>query len=284
MVLESLFNPFSLKRKPWQMLVAGVIYTFVGLMLSYFVFRETSSILMIFLIVIATIPLLYITIQREEELDLRYGSESRLLKEHGKVLIFLIFLFFGITAAFVVSYIFFPEKIVHTTFSLQERAILNVNDNIRGALTGGMTHFQIFTKIIINNLKVLFFCLVFSLLYGTGAIFILTWNASVIATAMGSVIKTELAQVASLSGISSLAAYFGATTFGVFRYMTHGIFEIASYFVVGLAGGIISIAIVRKNINDEKILIDCLDLVFISLGLLLVAAAVEVYVTPLIFT
>lgn len=284
MVLESLFNPFGLKRRPWQMFVAGMIYTFIAMTISYFVFREISSILMVFLIVIATLPILYTTIRREEELDLRSNSESRLLKEHGKVLVFLMFLFFGITIAFVLAYIFLPEEVATTSFSLQERAILNVNDNIRGHLTGGMTLFDIFVKIVINNLKVLFFCLVFSLLYGTGAIFILTWNASVIATAMGSLIKSEIAQVASLGGLSSLASYFGATTFGIFRYMTHGIFEIASYFVMGLAGGIISIAIIKRNLNDEKILIDCLDLVFISLGLLLMAAVVEVYVTPLIFS
>ncbi len=100
---------------------------------------------------------------------------------------------------------------------------------------------------------------------------------------MGSLIKNELAQVASMSGMSSLAAYFGATTFGVFRYMTHGVFEIASYFVMGMAGGIISFAIIKRNLNDEKILIDCLDLVFISLGLLLIGAVIEVYITPLLF-
>lgn len=265
------------------MFTAGLVYTFIGLAISYFVFREVSSILMIFLIVIATLPILYTTIRREEELDLRYNSESRLLKEHGKVLMFLMFLFFGITIAFVLGYIFLPEEVTHTTFSLQEKAILNVNDNIRGALTGGMTHLDILTKIIINNLKVLFFCLVFSLLYGTGAIFILTWNASVIAAAIGNLIKTEIAQTASMVGMSSIASYFGATTFGIFRYMTHGIFEIASYFVIGLAGGIISIAIVKRNLNNEKILIDCLDLIFISLGLILVAAMIEVYVTPFFF-
>ena len=96
---------------------------------------------------------------------------------------------------------------------------------------GNVTSFGLFKKIFFNNLKVLFFCLSFAFLYGAGAIFILTWNASVIATAMGGLIKNELAQTASLVGFGSLASYFSVAAFGFFRYMTHGLFEIIAYFV-----------------------------------------------------
>jgi len=265
------------------MFIAGVIYALVGLILSYFVFKEVAAILMVFLVVIAVLPLFYTTIQNEEKLDLRYTQESRLLKEHGKVLSYLLFLFLGITIAFVIAYIFFPSIVVSSVFSLQERAILNVNDNIRGMLTGGITRFDVFVRILINNIKVLFFCLIFSLLYGTGAIFILTWNASVIATAIGAVVKKEIAQTAVAAGLINFSSYFSATAFGFFRYMTHGIFEITAYFVMGLAGGIVSIAVIRHNLNKDQLVIDVLDLVFISLGLLVVAAITEVYITPLLF-
>ncbi len=283
MVLESLFNPFVLKRKPWQMFIAGLIYAIVGLMLSFFVFREIAGILMVFLIVIAALPTIYITLRNEEELELKKIGEMGLLKEHTKMLIFLMALFFGITVALLIAYISLPEQTVSTIFSLQERAIINVNQNIQGHITGGLARLDFFIKVFMNNLKVLFFCLIFSLLYGTGAIFILTWNASVIATAMGNLIKTELAQAASSVGFTSVAAYFGATTLGFFRYMTHGIFEIAAYFVMGLAGGMLSVAIIKHNLQEEQVIIDTLDLVFISLGLLLVAALLEVYVTPVFF-
>ena len=65
--------------------------------------------------------------------------------------------------------------------------------------------------------------------------------------------------------------------------MTHGLFEIAAYFVAGLAGGIISIALIKHDLTNDQVLIDALDLVLISLGLLMVASIVEVYVTPLLF-
>lgn len=283
MVLEGLFSPFHVKRKPWQMFFAGFLYSIVGLMLSYFVFKEVAGILTVFLIVFATIPMLYTTIKNEEELDLKYHTEWKLLKEHTKVLIFLICLFLGITAGLVTCYVLLPPAMTQTIFSLQEQAIMNVNNYVQASITGNVARISIFSKIFVNNLKVMFFCLIFSFLYGTGAMFILTWNASVIAAAMGNIFKSEIGKAASLIGFPSVSAYFSAATFSFFRYMTHGLFEIAAYFVAGLAGGIISIALIKHNFKNEQVFIDALDLVLISLGFLLVASVIEVYITPLLF-
>src|SRR3990167_7014670 len=132
MVVESLFNPFTVKKKPWEMFIAGFFYSFIGLLLSYFVFRDSAGLLTVFLIVLAALPLLYTTITNEEELDLKYDQEIILLKEHTKVLVFLSFLFLGITVALALAYVFLPESMVNTIFLIQQNAILNVNKNIQG--------------------------------------------------------------------------------------------------------------------------------------------------------
>jgi len=283
MVLEALFNPFTVKKKPWQMFTAGFLYSIISLAMAYVVFKEISGILMVFLIVIATLPMLYTTIKNEEELDLKFDKELSLLKEHTKVLIFLMFLFFGITTALVLAYILLPSDMVNSIFPLQQKAINTVNTAMHMEVTGNITKAGLFSRIFINNLKVLFFCLIFSLLYGTGAIFILTWNASVIAAAIGNYVKLEIANGVAGVGISSIAGYFGIASFSFFKYMTHGILEIAAYFIVGLAGGIISIALIKHNLEDRRVLIDSLDLVLIGLGLIFVAGIVEVYITPILF-
>ncbi len=293
MVLESIFNPFILKKKPWEMFFAGFVYSVISLSLSYLVFKEVAGLLTVFLIVIAVLPMMYTTIKSEEELDLKYQGEWKLLQEHAKVIIFLLFLFLGVTAALAVLYVFLPQEVVQVVFDLQQKAIVNVNNYVRGnilegvmiqdVITGNITKFDIFIKILVNNLKVLFFCLVFSLLYGTGAIFILNWNASVIAVAMGGLIKTKLAETASFMGVGWLSSYFSAATFSFFKYMFHGIFEITAYFIMALAGGILSMAIVRKDTGYDNIVTDVLDLVLISLGFLLAAGILEVYVTPVFF-
>lgn len=280
MVLESMFNFFVLKKRPWNLFFAGFLYSIVGLFLSYLVFREVAGLLTVFLIVIAALPLLYMVVKNEEEIDIKSSQELNLLKEHSKAILSMLFLFFGITTALVFAYVILPQEAVHTIFGLQENAIQNVNNYVQG----NITKIDILIKIFTNNLKVLFFCLLFSLLYGTGAIFVLTWNASVIAVAIGSLLKTELGKTAALIGFSKVSSYFGAATFSFFRYMSHGILEIIAYFIMGLAGSIISIAIMKHDIGDDRVVTDILDLVLISLGFLLVAGVIEVYVTPILFS
>ena len=271
------------------MFAVGFIYSIIALFLSYFVFKEISGILTVFLIVIAVLPTMYITIKSEEELDIKYEGEWKLLQEHAKVITFLLCLFMGVTAALVFSYIFLPQGMVDNIFILQQKAITNVNDYVRGSIigdgvTGQTTKTDIFIKIFLNNLKVLFFCLVFSLLYGTGALFILIWNASVIATAVGALIKNKLAETASIAGLSLFSLYLGTTTFSFFKYMLHGVLEITAYFIAALAGGILSMALIKKDLSYDAIMTDVLDLVLISIGFLLVGGIVEVYITPLLFS
>jgi len=65
--------------------------------------------------------------------------------------------------------------------------------------------------------------------------------------------------------------------------LIHGFFEIAAYFIAGLAGGIISIALIKHNLKERRVLVDSLDLILISLAMLLVAALIEVFITPILF-
>ena len=101
-------------------------------------------------------------------------------------------------------------------------------------------------------------------------IFILAWNASVIAAAVG---------IFTQSNLSILPL-------GLLRFMIHGIPEIAAYFVAALAGGIISIAVIRHEIGTSRfweVLQDSLNLIILSVIILIIAAALEVFVTPLFF-
>ena len=59
-----------------------------------------------------------------------------------------------------------------------------------------------------------------------------------------------------------------------------------AYFVAILAGGIISYSLITRDLfgkNKDKILMDAIYLIILSLVILLIAAIVEVYVTPRFF-
>ena len=70
------------------------------------------------------------------------------------------------------------------------------------------------------------------------------------------------------------------------RYSIHGIPEVVAYFTAGMAGSIISVAIIRHDIGTPKfrhVLIDSLDLIIISFIILVIATLLEIFVTPLLF-
>jgi len=274
MVLESIIDPFNAEKKPWELFFIGFVYASVAVFLSLWIFRQHASLVMVFLTVIACVPLIYNTIKLEEGKDLLIEKESTLLKEHAKALEFLIFLFLGITISLAVWYIVLPTNITQTIFSVQTKTIAEINSQITGNV---IAQLGLFVKVFFNNIKVMIFCLLFSFIYGVGAIFILTWNASVISAAIGNFIRSNL---------SSVSSYFTIAPLGLLRYLLHGIPEIAAYFTAGLAGSIISIAVIRHDFGSKKfehIILDSTDLMILSLAILFFAALIEVFITPLLF-
>jgi len=206
---------------------------------------------------------------------------GRLMKEHSKALIYFMFLFMGFVVAFSFWYIVFEDgnqnfraqietycminKPAHFSECVSEYGIEQVSKT-----TAFLTAKEKIVNIFVNNIYVLIFTLVFSLIFGAGAIFILAWNASVIAAAIGIFSKSEITNL----------------PLGLFRYMIHGIPEIGAYFAGALGGGIVSIAVIKHDVRSEKfwtILQDSLNLIILSVLLLFVAALIEVFVTPVFF-
>ena len=174
-----------------------------------------------------------------------------------------------------------------TLFSTQIDTINSINGRVTGLATSdGPQKLDSFFVIFFNNMKVLTFCILFSFLFGAGAIFILAWNASVIGTAIGNYIRSELALLAQHVGLDKVAAYMSVVSIGLLKYVIHGIPEILAYFVAALAGGIISIGVIKHDFQGRKfehIILDAADLLLISIAILFIAAILEVWVTPLLF-
>jgi len=282
MVLESLINPWKAEKKPWELFFIGGIYSSVALFLSLLVFEEYASLVMIFLTALAAVPLLYRTIKYEESKHVTTGSELSLLAEHSKAISFLLFLFLGAAAAYAFWYIVLPADVTTGLYQAQSTTISTLNQKV----IGKATQLDILSRIFLNNIKVLIFCVLFSFLYGSGAIFILMWNASVIGVALGNFFRLRLAELTSSFGLPHIGSYFFVTSLSVLRYAIHGIPEILAYIIAGLAGGVISVAIIRHDFGTksfEKILLDASDLILISIFFLFIAALLEVYVTPIFF-
>lgn len=289
MVLETIFDPKKAEKHPFGVFLLGLGYGTLALFLALWIFEEQTSMVMVFLATLATVPLMWRTLKYEEQKDMEIEKERTLLKEHSKAMKFYLMLFLGVAVGLTLWYCVLPQETVSNAFKVQTQTITNLNQEVTGELvgvTGQVTQTSLLSKIFLNNIKVLIFCLLFSFMYGSGAIFILTWNASVIAAAAGNFIMTNMTRFAEKTGMHLVGGYFYVSGMSIMRYAIHGIPEIFAYIIGGIAGGIMSMAIAKQHFgtkNFERVLLDVSDLVLLSIFVLFVAAILEVFVTPSLF-
>lgn len=285
-MLEMLINPKKAERHPWEMFFIGLFYASLSVVIVTWIFsqdavlKKSSGILTVLFTVLFSIPFVYYTLKLEEGRIVKNRGSWQLVKDHRRAIYAFLWLFVGYTIAFAFWYTVLPttesfRTQIETYCQINRPANFNecvqqygIKDTtqITPFLTNKERLFLIFT----NNMYVLLFTLIFSLLFGAGVIFILVWNATVIGAAMGIFTDYRIVQ---------LPLGFG-------RFFIHGIFEIASYFIIALAGGMVSVAIVNHEFGTSKfwdVLQDSLNLIIVAIVVLFVAGLIEVFVTPAIF-
>ncbi len=281
MVLESLIGSEYAEKKPSEMFIVAFAYTTIAILLSLWVFAEYAGLTMVFFTVMAAIPLMIKLIVLEERKLFARPYETT----HRETIPFFVFMFLGMVSAFTFFFAVLPESTVGQIFNIQISTIQGVNAEIANQVSGNF--FGTFFPIVIaNNLKVMIFAVLFSFIYGSGAIFILTWNASVLGVAIGSLFREIVSNAAASVGAASIGTYFGAMSISFARYMIHGIPEMGAYFVAGLAGGLISVGVLRYQLFNDKfnvVLKDALFLFLIAIILVLMSGAIEVLISPLLY-
>ncbi len=283
MVVESLLNPFKAEKNPWEMFFLGFLYTTIGIFLSLWIFKGQESLVMVFMITMGALPLFYNTMKLEESKDMLMDNETAILREHNKAISFFMYMFIGITLACALWYSALPIQVVNTLFDKQVGTIQAINNQMSGNV---IFNLSVFWKVFFNNFKVLAFSILFAFIYGAGTLFILAWNATVIGAAIGNFIRSNISSYTSSLGLLEAGNYFHVVSIGLLKYSIHGIPEILAYFYGGLAGGIISVAIIRKHFKTEKfqaVLVDFSEMVLIAIGFLIAGAFLEIYVTPALF-
>lgn len=284
MVLESLVSPENAEKRKSIVFGLGILFSIVGAILANALGGANESMLYVFFTTIPAIPIMYSIIKLEESKDLKPVSEKYLLKEHSKALGAFMALFLGMIIGKVLVFVFAPWEVTVSLFDAQIVTLEGIKTSMTGYVTAGQI--AAFNMVFFNNVKVLILSIIFSFLFGAGAIFILSWNASVIAAAIGSFIRAQIQHAGELLGFTRMISYFEVWTVGLLMFAIHGIPEILAYFTAALAGGIISVAIIKHDFgteNFERIVMDSADLLLISLLLLLISALLEVFITPILF-
>ena len=158
MVLDILINPVDAEKRPWQMFFLGLLFSSLAIILSLVVFMRQSSLVMVFLTVLASFPIIYNTIKLEELKDEQDISEPMLLKEHGKALEVFMFLFLGILVSCTVWFVFLPADYISTLFGTQ----ISTFQSLSSTAIGHVVKDRALSTIFLNNLRVLSICVLFS--------------------------------------------------------------------------------------------------------------------------
>ena len=251
-------------RSPWHMAIFGAVIALISLGFAYFVFPESAGLLTVFLITIISAPFMWNLFKYEEwceekdfvckmDFTMKY-SPMQVFGRSSKIFLIYTAFFAGIVAALSVSYMLLPDNVAEKAFNDQKEQINKVNK-----LVGGFTLDSTFAQILKNNLVVLTISFIAALLLGGfGAVFILAWNASVLSAAIGIVGK--------MSGVSD----------ALVRFMPHGVFEIAAYFIAVIAGGVISVALTKRHVEHfGPVMRDMVLLLVLGAILVLIGTVIE---------
>lgn len=290
-MLESLLKPEVLEQRTYEMFFMALAIGAISITLSTIIGRgDEIAHLGVAFCCIAMAPILVRIIQMEEQKDNCervgpfFGGYWTIIKTYS-------FYFLGIIVIFSLIFALLPEEYSVDIFSAQVKELKAIRSLGSGRAVSGCG----FLCILENNIGVLMLTILFSFVFGAGAIYIITWNASIIGVLIGLAAKEGAGQLtlvqissalppvcqsmvdgacAGAGGYSIIISYLIALPCSILALIPHGIFEIGAYFMAGLAGGIVSTISISNSLPDREVLLHT--------GLLLLGAFLMVVIGALI--
>lgn len=265
MVLESLFSVKRILRRPLNMLVFSIVISFASIYIANFVFPEATGYLIPAFITIAMAPIIYRIFVAEEEVERKEAEHKINIGFFGRheetILLFTLFFIGNFIAIFVVALIS-PEEFVTSAFAPQIKTIEAMSSF---PVTGSVLSTQFIQIIILNNLKVMAISFVLSFLLVVGALYVLSWNASILALYLASFIRHGLYET------------FFEHTLGI---LPHAPVELLAYFLAGIGGAILSVGMIREKLMSREfflILKDSMILLALAVIAVIIGAFLEVF-------
>lgn len=266
-MLESLIDPKHAIKNPLEVFFVSSLFTTVSILFSYFIFPDHSSVLVCAYITLLFSPFfqrLFATEEAKEEYAIKHRLDiSNIFRRHEDVIEIFAAFFLGVTITSSLFATFLPETMKFVLFrkqieELHRIASLAASGRFLGldTITSSIASIQIekAKMIFFNNLLVLIISFISSLLFASGALLILSWNASIIAVYIAAYVETLVSR-----GSEITVAYLIGMPSALFAITLHGIPEIIGYFFAGLAGGILSCGLVKERFGSREMKIIVLD-------------------------
>jgi len=251
-MIDILLKSYWVEKKVYYAFILGFFFAMIGMGFANIIFSSEPSFPAIFLTTLAAAPVV-IRLITSEEWEPKF---EKIFSRHGKVIETYAYLFFGMATAFALVYALAPQTFVDSLFAEQSKKF------VFGYFVEPSSTFY---AIFINNLGLVFFFFLLSLFYGSGSIFLLAWNASILGVLWGNILKIAL----TLSSVRTLLI-------GTIFPLPYLIPEVLAYFLAAVAGGMVAINLTKK----EKIaiaMVDSLIFLFIAIFIIIGAAFIETY-------
>ncbi len=281
-------SPLKAERNPPAIMLLGFTFVTLAVWIASTVLElEPKSMMLLVFVVIPSIPFILNLFHSDEELlEHERVLGSRTLAKHFSVMLVLIAYFLGMVIGFTFWYLYLPPDVGKDLFSMQLQELQNLKavgakisikalEAVTQVVTGAATSARFgstFEYIFLHNLWVLFLIIAFSVIYGAGSVFVLAWNASVVGVFLANFAK----QYVFRQEAYALASGVGV---GILGLIPHGSFELLSYLIGAMAGGILSSAIVRGQFLQPgkfaEIMVDVAKMLAWSIVLLALGALIE---------
>lgn len=295
MVLESIISANSVRRHPLFMLFLAVLMSTAGIWVSWQFYPAYSSLLSIAFITIALTPIMHSFLEYEETIEAKKpGFFMSFIARHFNLLQAYAWFFLGLIISYAFWYAVLPIDVRDNVFAEQERTfeqIGKLKEGLSGMASGtgytacGNNAACWFETIFANNAKVMVLAIVFSFVFGAGAIFLIGWNASIIGTVIGKDIIALGASYAHYGLFNGVLAFFHGL-FNAIGLVPHGIFEACGYFIAAIAGGIIGVLLTKRHLYKHEfgtITKDAAILVIIAFALVAIGALIEAQIIAAAF-
>ena len=355
MALEELLDAKKVERKPILLFFYTILCATLGIFLSYYIFPDYASVVMITFTIIPLIPII-VKLFEVEEVKLEHfnpfsknsfskdrsqgksGAEGitlnifHLFQKYLKLIRIYWYLFLALVITFSFWYTFLPDEASQRLFSAQVDTLYEFDSanaiysrhlladdfcdtNVLLSFQSTVTDcrvvdlnkdkyheyiiFENSTKptkvyyvktasyssysgyvrnaVFWNNFKLMIFILLTSFILGAGALFTISWNASVVGVFIGEFMHRIIGWFGLIPFVK-IPAYFVALPVSLFSIAFHGFFEFVAYFVAALSGGMIGICMIRHKFKDKQfmvILLESIMLFVIAVVLLFFSAIIE---------
>ena len=279
-LLEDLYSVDLVKKKSLYALLLGIGYAIIGIGCAVLLFPEDPAIVAVAFTAILFLPLLrqvLITEEEEECEKVRVDGNSKFsiiqfFKDHHEIFKIYLFFFIGVLLVFSFFAIVLPNLATNYIFKNQLEVMYGTAVNSGNAMALNFDS-NLFTGILLNNTIVMVLCFITAFIIGDGALFLITWNASVWGTIFG-----NLAQTAAIASGKNPILYFLIVLIIV---LPHMILEAFAYFSGAGAGAIVSRGITKEKFMSPafiRIIKGTLLLLLVAVIFLLIGALVETYV------